>query len=197
MQVTMDDHLDGFASDGGGPYHDGLNGVEAQIWSGGSEDVTLRLYYRNTNRRFSASCAGSTATSSNVPLPCADGAYYSSNGWFLNIRRIGNMPQGSWLVTDAALYVDGDGAGETSPMKRFIWNGINSNKVLVTRGTQSNANTWSVTTVPNPSTTGVGDLAVLDQQKRSNAFTVLGSYHMPFSLTVTCIANCQFLTPPQ
>jgi hypothetical protein len=193
VQVTIDDHLDGVASDGSGPYRDGLDGVEAQIWSSGSEDVTLRLYYTNTNRRFSASCSNSGNN-----LPCADGAYFSSNGWFLNIRHIGNMPHGSWLVTDAALYVDGDAAGTSAPLKRFIWNGIASNKVLVKRGAAGgpDANTWSVTTVPDPLTSGVGDWAVLDQQKRSNSFTVLGSYHMPFSLNVTCIANCQFLSPP-
>jgi hypothetical protein len=50
----------------------------------------------------------------------------------------------------------------------------------------------------DPLTSGVGDLALLDQQKRANSFTGLGSYHMPLSLTVTCVANCQFLTlPPQ
>ena len=69
------------------PYVDGVDGAEAQIWAGGSEDMTLRLYV--STRKFNVSHSNGRCGS---PTPCTlvdDGTY--ENGWFINIRQIGTM----------------------------------------------------------------------------------------------------------
>ena len=96
------------------PYVDGVDGAEAQIWAGGSEDMTLRLYV--STRKFNVrhlfiDCGSSACT------PVADGTY--TNGWFINIRQIGTMAVGETKWTRAHVMVTPSNKTSTS----FNWCG--------------------------------------------------------------------------
>jgi len=99
VQVTIPtDPALGLIADQAVPYQDGVNGVEAQIWAGGSGDMTLRLY--NTTRKFTVNAICATAGGCGE---YSERTYH--DGWFINIQQIWDMNIGETRWTRAHVLV--------------------------------------------------------------------------------------------
>ena len=172
---------DAVRSDGRGAYLNGLDSVECQIWSGGSEDATLRRG-KNTTRRFSVDYRNlAQALAPNSPVGV------TTDGWFLNIHSIGTMEVGESTVSKAGLQAATDQllfrwCGGTVSNCTFGGPDGGSMLVAVTRTTTT---TWSVTT---DGPLG-GDVALLLQPSKGS-YTARGLYHLPFTLEISC-PTCQ------
>ncbi|RPI27102.1 MAG: hypothetical protein EHM61_09605 [Acidobacteria bacterium] len=159
------------------PYKDGVDGVEAQIWAGGSEDMTLRLY--DSPRRFRAgySCWNPTGGT-----PSCQGAPDPNTGWFINIRQIGNMAEGETLLTDAHIAVEPAKSSLTS----FNWCGSGTcqgSGFLVS--VQKDATGWTVSSVDPTSFFGGSVVPIAGLTRRTSRTTqFLGLYQLTFQLRI-------------
>jgi hypothetical protein len=169
-------------SDGGGVYAHG-NGIEAQLWVSSTTstgDMTLKISSKSP-RAFSVE-APSLANPGVLTT--------ATDGWWINIRNVGRMTDGSTkettaeFTTAAASYrwCGGGCAGTTSPV---------SQKVRVTRS----GNTWSVTSVPelfppNPDPAPNDGLTAVRLLSGKGGFVPRDTVELSFALTFTCVATC-------
>ena len=166
---------DAIRSDTSAPYANGTEGIECQVWTSGSQDVTLRLPSKGV-RRFSVDyreLAGQAQVSSPPTGITLD-------GWFLNVRNIGAMAMGSVQMTQASVQASGDGfifrfCGGGSGACAFGGGDIGSTLVSVTR----HSGGWSVTT------DGSSELGTLYQPFRGS-YRPIALYRLPWALEVSC-----------
>lgn len=158
---------DGIKSDGGGVYQDNVRGSVCHIFTGASEDLTLGTFQSGRTIQFFYSPA------SDVVQPTLNPPSGSLvDNAFMNIHAIGAMQVGETKTTRA---------GFDTNVGKFQWYPVNGAQlVVVTRDSQFH---WTVST--EPSLPDAGDLSDLLQSKK-NTTQVVGFYHMPFGLDVTC-----------
>jgi hypothetical protein len=191
-QVVFADRAgDAIRSDGRGAYVNDVGGATSQIYVNGSGDLTLNLFQTRPKRVF----VGTFEAAGDVSQPSAvtpSGSF--TDGWFLNIHSVWSIPVGATVATDASFSA---GVGD------FRWCGdgtapawcsglTGSQQVSVTR---TAFDTWTVVAdsadgSAMPPIPG-NDLNLLAQSGHPSVH-VAGYYHMPFSLTITCLnSSCQ------
>jgi hypothetical protein len=184
--VTFADRVgDAIFSDGHGPYVNGVGGVVAQILASGSGDMTLNLSKTRPNRVFNGVYTPATDISQPTANP-PSGTF--SDGWFLNIGKVWQIPVGSTTMST--------GASFNTPMSggSFRWCAnpgpfCDGPPAFVTV-TRTARDTWTVSADPATSTMPGTDLDVLIGP--GPKWEPIGYYHMPFSLTIRCSnSSCQ------
>lgn len=184
VTVTFGDRVgDAIFSDGHGPYVNGVGGVVGQILASGSGDMTLNLSKTRPNRVFNGVYTPATDVSQPTGNP-PSGTF--SDGSFLNISRIWQVPVGSTVSTAASFNTRTSGGSfRWCPNPGPFCDAIPA-FVTVTR---TAGDTWTVSADPATSETTGTDLDTLIEDVHWQA---LGYYHMPFSLTIRCSnSSCQ------
>jgi hypothetical protein len=176
------DVTDAIFSDGHGPYVNGVGGVVARILVSGSGDMTLNLSKTRPNRVFNGVYIPATDVSQPIANP-PSGTF--TDGSFLSIGKIWSMGVGETKSTGASFNSQMSGGS-------FRWCAPGPYCDAVTElvtVTRTATDTWTVSADPATSQTLGTDLDALIEDVHWQA---LGSYHMPFSLTIQCSnSKCQ------
>jgi hypothetical protein len=165
--VTVADRPgDAIQSDGGGPYVDGVSGIDCTVYQGASDDVTFYLTasgkkgvrYLQFDYTDKISGSGPTGVLND----------HSAQSSFQTIAAIG-VGSTAWHT-----------GGFTTSIGRFAFNPANWPGASLLSVTRMSANDWSVT-----ADGGVNDVAVLSQTVKKGTIDV-GHYHMAFQMLVHC-----------
>lgn len=200
MRLTI---MPGFDVVGDGAVYvdDSAQKVEAQIWAGGSEDFTLRLY--DSSRKFTVNYTSIDCG----PSPCGTNAY--NDGWWINIRQIGTMAPGETRWTRAHLMV----APSRNTSTTFSWCGgldfVPEGGVSLADITQECAGSdylvsvyrdpslrrWTVSTadpIHGPDGKHVSPFSDLTIKTNRSSLTT-GPYRTTFQLQIDCVSYCDQL----
>ena len=168
VTAVFTDHLDdSIRSDGRGAYLNGVDGVQSIIDS--FADFILQLHYAGKKSSLRREMFFDFTKAITESGAINRGTFYEDA--FLNVDSIGTLAIGQSRSSQAQFNTQ-VGLLRFNPEKY-----PGTSYVLVTR---TSATTWVITA---SGTTG-GDVAALVQQAKGNTFQYLGSYHMPFQITV-------------
>jgi hypothetical protein len=181
--VTFSDRVgDNITSDylttGNQTYVDGgADKLECGFWVSPNNDFVLRAPAGGTAKlpRYLA------FSLTPIAPPTAPTASLQQRDIFMNIRNILTLPPGNAKNTIAIFRT---ALGQLKLTPQWVDTSTYATEVSVSRS----GNVWTVTADPG-APPGPGDVAALTTIKR-NTETLVGLYHTPFQLTITCLGGC-------
>jgi len=173
--VTFSDRFgDAITSDYANSGNHSYTNTPAKRFEVGFHTVTNDLVMRTLSNSIGRYLAFSFAP---IAPPSAPTGTLQQNDMFMNIHTILNMPTGTAKNTVANFSSD-------VGMFRYTPTWVDPTYATLVFVSRS-GNVWTVTADPNPVPGAPGDVAGLVKTK-GNTETLVGLYHMPFQITVTC-----------